>query len=195
METFVWLAKLVRWGNFTRIAEPLYYRLGHAHNYHKEWQHWPEDRKRAAWTTMFTGLLEAVIPLCRTPEERLFFQQMVFDRIVVYPSYLYRPSNEPNSPRKLIAACLERLRHEGNTHLLSVGELPPILQELQSRLDEIKLLERSRMRRVIYGIRQRSRMGRVIYPRSGMRRVIYQIRHLVEELEQIPIIWTRSRHV
>jgi hypothetical protein len=140
-------------------------------------------------------LLEAAIPLCRTPEERLFFQQIILDRIVIYPSYLYRPSNEPNSPRKLIAACLERLRHEGNTHLLSVGELPPILQELQSRLDEIKLLERSRMRRVIYGIRQRSRMGRVIYPRSGMRRVIYQIRHLVEELEQIPIIWTRSRHV
>ena len=49
---------------------------------------WPEDRKRAAWTTMFTGLLEAAMPLCRTPEERLFFQQIILDRIVA-PSYLY----------------------------------------------------------------------------------------------------------
>ena len=142
---------------------------------------WPEDRKRAAWTTIFTGLLEAAMPLCRTPEERLFFQQTILDRIVVYPSY-FRPSNEPNSSEKLIAECLERLRYEGNTHLLRVEELPTILQELQRRLDEIKLLERSRMRRAIYQIRQRSRIGRLIYPRSPMRRVIYQIRHLLEML-------------
>ena len=81
-----------------------------------------------------------------------------------------------------MAECLERLRYEGNTHLLGAEELPPILQELQRRLDEIKLLERSRMRRVIYQIRQRSRMGRLIYPRSRMRRAIYQIRHLLEML-------------
>ena len=72
---------------------------------------------------MFTGLLEAAMPLCRTPEERLFFQQTIFDRIVVYPT-LYRPSNEPNSSGKLIAECLERLRYEGNTHLLGAEELP-----------------------------------------------------------------------
>jgi hypothetical protein len=57
-----------------------------------------------------------------------------------------------------------------------------MLQELQRRLDEIKLLERSRMRRVIYRIRRRSGIGRLIYPRSQIRRVIYQIRHLLEEL-------------
>ena len=73
---------------------------------------------------MFTGLLEAAMPLCRTPEERLFFQQIILDRIVVSPSYLYHPSNEPNSSEKLIAECLERLRYEGNTHLLSAEELP-----------------------------------------------------------------------
>ena len=48
---------------------------------------WPEDRKRAVWTTLFTGLLEAAMPLCRTPEERLFFQQTIVDRIVVYPNF------------------------------------------------------------------------------------------------------------
>ena len=45
-----WLAKLVRWGNFRRVAEPLYYRLDHALNFHKEWYDWPDERKRAAWT-------------------------------------------------------------------------------------------------------------------------------------------------
>ena len=75
-EIFVWLAKLLRWGNFRRVAEPLYYRLDHAHNYHKTVTvGWLEDRHRAALTTLFTGLLEAVTPLCRTPEGRLFVQQ------------------------------------------------------------------------------------------------------------------------
>ena len=84
-----------------------------------------------------------------------------------------------------MAECLERLRYEGNTHLLSAEELPPILQELQRRLDEIKLLERSRMRKGIYQIRQRSRFGKLIYPRSRMRRVTYQIRHLLEMLGKV----------
>ena len=76
--------KLVRWGNFRRVPQPLYYRLDHPENYHKAWFDWPEARKRAAWTTLFTGLLEAAMPLCRTPEERLFLQQVILDRVVVF---------------------------------------------------------------------------------------------------------------
>ena len=82
-EIMVWLAKVVRWGIFRRVPQPLYYRLDHPENYHKEWFGWPEARKRAAWTTMFTGLLEAAMPLCRTPQERLFLQQVILDRVVV----------------------------------------------------------------------------------------------------------------
>ena len=48
LEIFVWLAKLLRWGNFRRVAEPLYYRLDHPDNYYKQVDRWPEDRKRAA---------------------------------------------------------------------------------------------------------------------------------------------------
>ena len=91
-------------------------------------------------------------------------------------------ATNPTPQGSCITECLERLRYEGNTHLLGVEELPPMLQELQRRPDEIKLLERSRIRRVIYRIRRRSRIGRLIYPRSQMRRVIYQFRHLIEEL-------------
>ena len=92
---------------------------------------------------MFTGLLEAAIPLCPTPEERLFFQQTILDRITIYPSYLYHPSNEPNSSEKLIDECLERLRHEGNTHLLDAEEIPLLVQKSKARLRQVKSLERS----------------------------------------------------
>ncbi|HEX8168426.1 MAG TPA: glycosyltransferase family A protein [Beijerinckiaceae bacterium] len=124
-QVFVWLAKLVRWGSFLRVAEPLYYRLDHADNYHKSWHGWPEERKRAAWTTMFTGLLEAALPACRTPEERLFVQHVILNRIVVLRPerpYLYHASNNPVSSGKLILECFERLRHEGRTDLLSPEE-------------------------------------------------------------------------
>ena len=109
-------------------------------------------------TTLFTGLLEAAVPLCRTSEERRFIQRFILDRIVL--SYLYWwPSNEPPA-EKIIADCLERLRLEGNTHLLRKEELPPILQE-----SHIKRLEWSRMRRFIYQMHQRSRMASVFIQR------------------------------
>jgi len=171
-EIFVWLAKLVRWGNFRRVGKALYYRLDHPDSITNQLQGWPEVRKRVLWTTMFTGLLEAAIPLCRTPEERLFFQQAVVDRIVIH-----RPNTETRSSKELMAQCLERLRHEGSAHLLTAEELPPIVKELERRLDEINMLERSRTRRFIHRMRRRSRIARLIYPRSQMRRAIYQARY------------------
>ena len=182
LQIFGWLAKLLRWGNFRRVAKPLYYRLDHARSFTSEYSGRPDDRKRAVWTTMFTGLLEAAMPLCRTPEERLFFQQIILDRIVAYPNF--RPSNEPNSAGKLIAECLERLRYEGNTHLLRVEEIPAVLRDVERRLNETKLSELSRIGRGIYQIRQRSRLGRLIFPRSRTRRIGYQIRYLLERLRR-----------
>jgi hypothetical protein len=67
-------------------------------------------------------VLEVAVPLCRTPEERRFIQRFILDRIVF--SYLYWwPSNEPPA-EKIIADCLERLRLEGNTHLLRKKNCP-----------------------------------------------------------------------
>ena len=83
-QVFGWLANLLRWGNFKRVAEPLYYRLDHARSYTREY--W-DGAHRAAWTTLFTGLLDAAMRLCRTPEERLFFQQTILDRIIAYPPF------------------------------------------------------------------------------------------------------------
>lgn len=136
-EIHVWLAKVLRWGNFRRVPQPLYYKLDHPHNYSKDWYDWPEERKRAAWTTLFTGLLEAAMPLCRTPEERLFLRHVILERIVVFRptrGYLYRPNNQPHSGGRLIAECLERLRFEGNEHLLGLEELPAVLQQAALRL-------------------------------------------------------------
>jgi glycosyltransferase involved in cell wall biosynthesis len=129
-EIFVWLAKVLRWGSFIRVPEALYYRLDHAGNYHKQWFDWPKERKRASWTTLFTGLLEATMPVCTTPEERLFFQQFILDRITVArpgQSYHYAPKS-PQASGALIAECLERLAREGNMHLLGTDEIPAILQ-------------------------------------------------------------------
>ena len=129
-EIFVWLAKVLRWGSFIRVPEALYYRLDHPENYHKQWFDWPEERKRGSWTTLFTGLLEATMPVCATPEERLFFQQFILDRIVVVragQSYHYIPKSAQASG-ELISECIERLTREGNMHLLGIGELPAILQ-------------------------------------------------------------------
>jgi glycosyltransferase involved in cell wall biosynthesis len=129
-EIFVWLAKVLRWGSFIRVPEALYCRLDHPENYHKQWFDWPEERKRGSWTTLFTGLLEATMPVCATPEERLFFQQFILDRIVVVragQSYHYIPKSAQASG-ELISECIERLTREGNMHLLGIGELPAILQ-------------------------------------------------------------------
>jgi hypothetical protein len=127
---FTWLAKIARWGDFIRVPEPLYYKLDHANNYHKHYLSWPHARLRESWTTMFTGLLEAAMPICRTPEERLFCQQLIVDRVSVYRStrpYIYCPPHF-ESAGKFMAECLARLKHEGNEHLLAADDLPNLLQ-------------------------------------------------------------------
>ncbi len=73
-----------------RVPQPLYHRLDHSANYHKQWFDWPDERKRGSWTTLYTGLMEATMPVCRTPEERFFFQQLILDRVaVVRPGQSY----------------------------------------------------------------------------------------------------------
>ena len=181
MEVFVWLAKLLRWGHFRRVAKPLYYRLDRPQNFTNEYYRTSEDRKRAVRTTAFTGLLEACMPLCRTPEERLFFQQNIFDQIVAFPE-----RNKHNSSGKLMAECLERLRYEGNTHLLTAEEFPPILQGLKHRLRyKGNTHFRSQLGRVSYRIRRRAQLAKFIYPTSPTRRVIYQIHNLRNPLERV----------
>jgi glycosyltransferase involved in cell wall biosynthesis len=179
LQVIGWLAKLLQWGNFIRVSEPLYYRLDHARSYTREyWQ----GAAAKAWTTLFTGVLDAAMRVCRTPQERLFFQQTILDRLIAYPPF--RDSTEATSTEKLVAECLERLKYEGNTHLLDVKEFPSILDELQYRVEKIRTIERvlsrSRLGRGIFQIRQRYRFAKVIYPRSPMRRVIYQILHMLE---------------
>ena len=100
-EVFVWLAKVLRWGSFVRLPEPLYLRLDHPENYHKENWTWPDERKRAAWTTMFTGMLEAILPVCQTPAERLYAQHVILDRVSVIREgrpYLYLPNSTLTRP-------------------------------------------------------------------------------------------------
>ena len=172
-QIYGWLAKLVRWGNFRRIPKALYYKLEHPKNFTGDFFAKPEEQRRAAWPTIFTGLLEAAMPLCRTPEERLYFQQTILGRLVTYRPFY--PGKD--SSGRLITECLERLRVEGNEHLLREEEVPRVIQEVETRL---ALFERSQISRVLYDVRQRSRFGRLIYPKSRMRRVMYIVRYLLE---------------
>ena len=174
-QIYGWLAKVLRWGNFKRVSEPLYYRLDHASSFTNEFFDGPDNRKRAAWSTIFTGLLEAVTPVCRSPDERLFFQKAILYQLVTNP--MMRPRNETYCSKKLIIECLERLRYEGNSGLLCAEELAPFVEQLQ-RLPGSRAP--SRTQRGIYRIRQRFHLARIIYPRSRMRRAIYQIRFLFE---------------
>jgi glycosyltransferase involved in cell wall biosynthesis len=176
LEVFVWLVKILRWGSFRRVAKPLYYRLAHPHSFTSEYFRSSEERLQAVRTTYFTGLLEAIMPLCQTPEQRLFFQQLILDRIVAN-----WPASETTSSEKIIAKCLERLRFEMNTHLLNQEELPKILQRQKCRPNS-KKLERSRMRRIIYRVRNQSQIAKILYPKSKMRSFVYQIRPLLNHL-------------
>jgi hypothetical protein len=80
---------------------------------------------------------------CRTPQERLFFQQTILDRMIAYAPF--QETNEADLSKQLVVECLERLRYEGNTGLLNTKEFPSILEELQCRVDEIRSVERSRL--------------------------------------------------
>lgn len=120
-QVFSWLAKLLRWGDFVRVPLPIYYRLDHARNYHKHWIDWSEERRRGAWTTLFTGLLEAAIPACASPQERAFMLHVILDRVVVTRPgrpFLYTAHNDPESCGRLVSECFDRLRSDGNASLL-----------------------------------------------------------------------------
>jgi glycosyltransferase involved in cell wall biosynthesis len=177
LQVYNWLAKLLHWGSFKRIARPLYYRLDHTKTFSREYFAGSVDQKLATWTTMFTGLLDAAVPLCRTREERLIFQQTIFDRVVAFP----RLQVVRNLPlERLIAEYLGRLKSEGNLHLLDMKECPALLNGVQSRVDKLRSKEKTRMGRRISKIRQRNQFAKAVYPNSMSRRVSYQARHLFE---------------
>jgi hypothetical protein len=162
-EVFVWLAKVLRWGSFIRVPEPLYLRLDHEGNYHKQWHDWPDERKRASWSTMFTGMLEATMPVCETFEERVFFQQYILDRIAVVRDgqpYLYMPST-PHQSGVMMLECLMRLKTEGNEFLF--GDLPyreqaeenrRLRQEHAALAVELEILQRSRALKLARRVRK-----------------------------------------
>ena len=175
MEVFVWLAKLLRWGSFRRVGEPLYYRLDHPRSFSNNYYRLLKDRKRAILIMLFTEMLDADLPVCRTPEERLFFQETILHQIAGRST-----RHEPNSSRKLMAECLELLQYEGNTHWLRFEEIPAILRGLQLRREA----EQSQIRKMIYRMRQQSQIARFIYPNSLKRRVTYQVGGLLERAKR-----------
>jgi glycosyltransferase involved in cell wall biosynthesis len=137
-EVFVWLAKLLRWGPFLRHGQALYIRRDHPENYHKQWHDWPEERKREAWTTMFTGLLQAVDPICATREIRTMFELLILERIAIKRAgRTYHYDAPPNvGEGVLVRDCYKRLAKEG---LQGLSALAPLLaRELGADAEHIE---------------------------------------------------------
>ena len=55
-EVFVWLAKLLRWGSFRRVAEPLYYRLDHPRSLTNEYRSSPERSEASRVDDVIHGI-------------------------------------------------------------------------------------------------------------------------------------------
>jgi glycosyltransferase involved in cell wall biosynthesis len=123
-QIFVWLLKVLRWGAFLRVPEPIYFRRIHADNYHKQNAVRSDDLKLDDWTTLFTGFLQAVQPCCKSVEQRLYFQHYILDRLCIRRqgrSFWVRPARIEDSG-KFMLRCFERLEAEGLGHLW----LPPV---------------------------------------------------------------------
>ena len=84
------------------------------------------------------------------------------------------------------------MKHEGNSHLLDVQELPAILQGQKRRVEEIMSSKRSRVRKAINESRQRYRLGKLIYPQSRIKRAAYQIRHSADTLRRLMRVLARQ---
>ncbi|MEQ9690373.1 MAG: hypothetical protein RLO48_11640, partial [Bauldia litoralis] len=83
---------------------------------HKQMRRASDEEKLGAWTTVFTGFLEAVLPTCTSVEEHLFFQHFILDRVCVSregQTYWIRP-NTPEKSGAFIRKCFERLAAEGS---------------------------------------------------------------------------------
>ena len=113
-------------------------------------------------------------------------QQVIFDQIVAYPSA--ELNDELSSSDTIIAKCVERVKHEGNSHLLDVQDLPAIVEGQKRRLEI--MLSRSRVRKAIYKSRQVYRLAKLVHPQSVIRRASYQIRQQKRRLE---IMYPRYR--
>jgi glycosyltransferase involved in cell wall biosynthesis len=171
-QVFGWLARLLEWGHFSRVAEPLYYRLDHGRSYTR--QHWDKVH-RAAWTTLFTAVLEAAMQSCRTAEQRQFFQQAIVDRIVAYTQF-------QGNTEGMMTEFLERLQHEGNTHLLDMQDFTSVPRNFHGRVGKFK--RTSRLRRALFQIQQRYELAKLVYPESPIQRFRYQVRHFLAMVEK-----------
>ena len=178
-QVYGWLAKLLRWGNFRRLPEPLYYKLDHPQTFTRQFFNDTRDRHRAAWPTIFTGALEAAMPLCHTPQARLVVQQALLYRIVGFPRL--RPHDETTSSTELIAECMARLKQEGNAHLLRDDELPAVLRGVSGGAN---FVTPSPLRRGLYRIGEWARLPKILYPESRWQRLAQHGRQILRTLKR-----------
>lgn len=112
----------------------------------------------------------------RTPQQRLFFQKLIVDRIIAFPQV------QKGAVLK-VTEFLQRLGEEGNTHLLAGREAFSILRDLQSRIEQLE--RSSRWRRGMVQIQPRYELAKIIYPQSPVPRLCAQVRILTGTADKL----------
>lgn len=121
-EDTVWLMKLVRQGDFVRVAEPLYWKRYHNGCVHRAWSTWSRDEKIRAWIhhclELAVEAFKADVPLSH---QTILLHALVFRLLRSSPTLgpygeISQLSNEER--QRVIAVFLSRLtEHIGEDRL------------------------------------------------------------------------------
>ena len=124
----VLLAELAILGEVRLVDGPTYYKRLHGANLHLKWLDWSAERKRGAWASLATGMIQAIVPAGDTPETRWRLLLTVLDRFVRKRRNLwmfYEPdADDPAARAALIEQILERVEPVWGYDLAAALEAP-----------------------------------------------------------------------
>ena len=75
-------------GEFRFVEGPTYFKRVHGQNLQMKFQHWPEERKRAAWASFGAWMAEVIVPAAPSLQERWRHFYIVLDRFLVARGWL-----------------------------------------------------------------------------------------------------------
>ena len=82
------MTELALAGEFRFVKGPTYFKRVHSQNLQMKFQHWSEERKRAAWAFFGAWMVEVIVPAGHSLEERWRLLNIVLDRFLVARGWL-----------------------------------------------------------------------------------------------------------
>lgn len=113
------LAEMALAGEFRFVEGPTYYKRVHGKNLHLKWYSWPPERKRDAWVLLAASMIEVIVPIGASPDERWRLLYAVFERFLFSRGWLSGSRNRARSLykserrrlRRLLLALIDRVRN------------------------------------------------------------------------------------